>query len=221
MTMDDRQLDEASLSGTSPEEATDADPQASGTRKGFVVNDHRFWTLSDEALQAEEHRPQQPSFIEQLQQSLDQKDKQLREYIAAYKREVGEGLEKTKQRLERDSTARVEQQRGQLALPMLEVLDALERSIGAGEKAPGDGAALLQGIKRVHLLMVQKLQDLGLTRLQTVGQPFDPTRHEAVAVRAVSDAAQDNLVVAEIMPGFALGERVLRAAQVMVAKLQA
>jgi molecular chaperone GrpE len=216
--MDERRLDEVSVSEASPAEASEAD-EAAGERKGFTVTDHRFWTLSDEALQVEEKRPQQPTFIAQLQQSLEHKDKQLREYIAAYKKEVGEGLEKTKQRLERDAAARVEQLRGQLALPMLEVLDALERSIAAAEAAPGNAAALLQGIKMVQLLMVQKLQELGLTRVQAVGQPFDPMRHEAVAVQSVSDPAQDNVVVEEVKPGFALGERLLRAAQVRVGKL--
>jgi len=217
--MDERRLDEASVSEAVPEGASEAEA-TEGARRGFTVTDHRFWKLSDEALQADEARPQQPTFIEQLQQSLEHKDKQLREYIAAYKREVGEGLEKTKQRLERDAAARVEQQRGQLALPMLEVLDALERSIAAGEAAPDNPAPLLQGIKMVHTLMVQKLQELGLARLAAPGQPFDPTRHEAVAVQTVSDPAQDGVVVAELRPGFALGERVLRAAQVRVGKLR-
>jgi molecular chaperone GrpE len=68
--------------------------------------------------------------------------------------------------------------------------------------------------------MVQKLQELGLARLAAAGQSFDPTRHEAVAVQTVSDPAQDGVVVAELRPGFALGERVLRAAQVRVGKLR-
>jgi molecular chaperone GrpE len=205
------------------QESSDAGAEAeasSSTAKGFVVNDHRFWKLNEEQIAAEDQKPRLPTYVEQLRQEVEQKDRQLRDYIAAYKKEVVEGLEKTKQRLERDSAARMEQLRGQIAGPMLEVLDALERSIAAAEASPTLGASLLQGVKMVQLLMVQKLQEVGLTRMQSLGQPFDPARHEAVAVTAAAAPTQDNTVVAELRTGFLLGERVLRAAQVQVAKLR-
>lgn len=185
----------------------------------FTVHDRRFWNREDNELEHEEQRPEFPSYVEQLRQQLDEKDRQLREYIAAYKQEVVEGLEKTKQRLERDAAARVEQVRGELAQPMMEVLDALERSLAAAETSSSFGA-LLQGVQMVHLLMVQKLQSLGLTRVETVGRPFDPSVHEAVAVTPVTDPAQDNVVAAEVKPGFTLGDRLVRPAQVQVGKLQ-
>jgi molecular chaperone GrpE len=204
-----------------PQQPAEAGAEAAGlsTAKGFTVNDHRFWKLNEEQLAAEDQRPRAPTFIEQLQQQVEQKDKQLRDYIAAYKKEVVEGLEKTKQRLERDSAARLEQLRGQMAVPMLEVLDALERSITAAEASPSQTASLLEGVKRVQQLMVHKLQELGLARILAVGERFDPSRHEAVAVTVAADPAHDNTVVAELRTGFSLGERVLRAAQVQVAKL--
>jgi len=182
------------------------------------VTDRRFWAQGEGAPGDEPDRPRLPSYVEQLKHDLEEKDRQLREYIAAYKKEVGEGLEKTKQRLERDAAQRLEQLRGQLTLPLMEVLDVLERSLAAAEASP-DPAALRQGVKMVHLLMVQKLAELGLTRIPAVGARFDPTRHEAAAVAAVSDPAQDNVVLLELKPGFLLGERVIRPALVQVGKL--
>lgn len=187
-------------------------------RPRFTVNDRRFWTMEEQDLESEGTRPSQPSFVEQLERQLQDKDQQLREYIAAYKKEVVEGLEKTKERLERDASARIEQIRGQMAGPMIEVLEALERSILAAESG-ATAEAVLQGVRMVHLLMVQKLQELGLQRVATVGQPFDPSCHEAVAVIPVSEPARDNTIVAELRPGFTLGERLVRAAQVQVGKL--
>lgn len=198
---------------------TDNPEESAAEPTGFTVNDRRFWTLQEEELEAEEQRPKLPSFVEQLQSQLEQKDQQLKEYIAAYKQEVVEGLEKTKQRLERDSAAQIEQLRGQMAEPMMEVLDALERSLAAAESQT-TFEALLEGVRMVHLLMIQKLKELGLSRLDTVGQPFDPSLHEAVAVVPVSDPTQHNVIVGEIKPGFSLGDRVVRAAQVQVGKLR-
>lgn len=192
----------------------DAQPE----HKGFKVHDRRFWAVDEEQLEAEEERAELPSYVEQLKQQLEQKDQQLREYIKAYKKEVGEGLDRTKQRLERDASQQLEQMRGQLAGPMLEVLDALERSLEAAA-ASGSPEALLQGVQMVHMLMVQKLQEMGLERIPAQDQPFDPAVHEALAVAPVEDPAHDGLVVREISPGFRLGERVVRPAQVMVGKV--
>jgi len=202
----------ADAPGAPPEEADPA-------RAGFKVTDRRFWAQSEEERAAEAERPQLPTYVERLRQEAADKDRQLREYIAAYKKEVVEGLEKTKQRLERDAGQRVERKLGELATPMMEVLDTLERSIAAAESSR-DYAALVQGVKMVHLLMLQKLGELGLTRIETLGQPFDPLVHEAVAMVPVKDPARDRTVVGELRPGFRLGERVIRPAVVQVGKLE-
>ena len=186
---------------------------------GFVVNDRRHWNLSDEELDQEEEPSELPSYVEQLQAQLEEKDKQLREYIQAYKGEVGVGLQKTKDRLERDAEQHMGRVRGELALPMLDVLEALERSVMSAQSS-GNPEALMQGVQMTYQLMVQKLGELGLNRIDCVGQPFDPNLHEAVAVAPVTDPAEHNLVVQEFRPGFAMGERIIRAAQVQVGKHQ-
>lgn len=198
---------------TDPAEVTAPGPSS------FKVTDRRFWALDQEALEAEEERPKAPSYVEQLQRQLEEKDQKLREYIAAYKKEVVEGLEKTKQRLERDSAQRLELQLAKMALPMIEVLDTLDLSISAAEKST-DYPSLLKGVQMVQLLMVQKLRELGLTRMETVGRAFDPQLHEAVAVAQVKDPARDKTVIAEFKPGFMAGERVIRPALVQVGKLE-
>ena len=184
----------------------------------FTVLDRRFWTLDEEQLDQEEERPGAPSYVEDLKRQLADKDRQLKDYIAAYKAEVVEGLEKTKKRLERDAESRMEQLRGQVAEPMLEVLEALERSLVAAQtSASFDG--LHEGVRMVHMLMVQKLQSLGLQRVATVGETFDPAVHEAVSVVPAADETQNNRVLTEFRAGFTLGDRLVRAAQVQVGKL--
>ena len=72
----------------------------------------------------------------------------------------------------------------------------------------------------VYQLMMQKLLELGLQRIDAAGKDFDPTLHEAVAVHPVQDAAHNNMVVQELRPGFMQGDKVVRPAQVLVGKLQ-
>lgn len=189
-----------------------------GEEAGFKVFDRRCSAqeASAEASPGDE-QARYPSFVEQLRQQLHEKDAQLREYIAAYKKEVVENLEQTKQRLARDAEQQAKALRAQIAEPMVEVLDALERSLAASQAHPDintlrDGLALVQG------MLVQRLGLLGLERITTVDQPFDPRLHEAVAVVAVPDQARHNYVVAELSAGFALDGRVVRAAKVQVGK---
>lgn len=186
----------------------------------FVVNDRRFWNLDEQELENErKERSQMPTYIERLEKQLEEKDKLLKEYIAAYKEEVNKGLVETKNRLERDAAAQRKQLLGDLAAPMLDVLGTLELSIQTAETS-NDVFSMLQGLKNIRLLMVQKLKEMGLERIETIGLPFDPNRHQAVSVVPVVDVTADKIIIGEISPGFILEGRVIRAAQVMVGKLQ-
>ena len=81
--------------------------------------------------------------------------------------------------------------------------------------------ALVLGVRDAHPAwgarrIARCLERAGVTRYSAVGQPFDPTRHEAIT-RMVSASAEPGTVVAETAPGYALHGRVLRPALVAVA----
>jgi hypothetical protein len=61
------------------------------------------------------------------------------------------------------------------------------------------------------------LRRQGVSRLGAAGEPFDPELHEAVAVQP-SDELPDRAIVEIARSGFALGDRVVRPAQVVVAR---
>ena len=202
------------------DEKTPRNDEGDSESVGFKVFDRRHWALDEDQLDNEQAHESKPSYIEQLEAQVAQKDAQLREYIAAYKKEVVEGLEETKRRLTRDAEQQLKRARAEMALPMLEVFEALERSVFAAQAAKAIDA-VVEGVQMVKQLMQQKLGEIGLARVETVGQPFDPNVHEAVALAPVSDASQNNVVLAELSPGFVHEGRVFRPAKVQVGKLQA
>jgi len=55
-------------------------------------------------------------------------------------------------------------------------------------------------------------------RVDPLGQRFDPILHEAVTTVPAATAEQDDVVVGVVRPGYLMGEDVLRAAQVAVAR---
>jgi molecular chaperone GrpE len=94
------------------------------------------------------------------------------------------------------------------------VLDNLDRALGAA-RAAGGAEGVVGGIELIQRELLKVLERAGVTRYSALGQPFDPTRHEAVA-RVVSVDAKPGTVVGEY-PGYMLHNRVLRAALVSVA----
>ena len=74
---------------------------------------------------------------------------------------------------------------------------------------------MVEGLRGVLEQMEAVLARQGVTRIGAAGEPFDPERHEAVGVRS-TDEVPDRTVVDVARSGYALGDRVLRPAEVIV-----
>jgi len=123
-------------------------------------------------------------------------------------------LTEAKRRVERDAQRVKDQTRQALIADLLPVLDNLDRSL----EVEATAGALYEGVKLVRGQLEQVLVGYGLERSASVGQAFDPSLHEAVAVVAVDTASQDGVVQAEWQAGYRFGDKVLRAAKVSVGK---
>lgn len=102
---------------------------------------------------------------------------------------------------------------------LLPIVDNLERAIKAAKEAPKEGAktgSLIEGVELTLKQFVDLLGKAGVRQIASVGEQFDPARHQAVA-RVESAGAADNTVVEEFQKGYLLHERILRAAMVTVA----
>lgn len=96
-------------------------------------------------------------------------------------------------------------------LPVLPVLDNLERALTAGSMDQG----FYDGIVAIHRLFVAALREAGAEPIEAVGQPFDPAVHEAVATTS-GDATEAGLVMRETRRGWRLDGHLLRPARVVV-----
>lgn len=98
------------------------------------------------------------------------------------------------------------------------VLDNLERALEHARKEQGEAvAALVEGIEMVLKHLYETLNRFGVTRIEAVGKPFDPSQHEAIQVVETEDAP-DNQVLEEYQAGYLLHDRVIRPARVSVSK---
>lgn len=99
---------------------------------------------------------------------------------------------------------------------LLPVADNLERAVGAATDA-SDIAAIRDGVQMVLKLFEDTAARLGLTRLTTVGERFDPMLHDAIQQKETDEVAPGT-IVAEVVAGYRLGDRLVRPAMVVVAR---
>jgi molecular chaperone GrpE len=109
-------------------------------------------------------------------------------------------------RAQAEATARVAGQ-------WLPVVDNLERALEFSAQDPG---AIVEGIQAVRDQALAVLAALDFPRRVDTGAPFDPARHEAVAVRADAGVPAGT-VIDTTRPAYGEGDRQLRPAQVVVA----
>lgn len=114
--------------------------------------------------------------------------------------------------------------RAEVAERMTEVLDDLRRTREAAEQAASredGGGPLYQSLKQGVDLVYKKLEDalssFDVRPIEAVGQPFDENLHEAL-MQSDSEQHAPGTVIGEIQKGYTLGDRVLRHAQVVVAR---
>ena len=79
-------------------------------------------------------------------------------------------------------------------------------------------AAWLHGVEFVRERLLEVLAAEGVQPIETEGQPFDPNRHHAVDVIAADATLPVGLIARETRRGYVCGDRVLRYAEVVVAR---
>lgn len=105
----------------------------------------------------------------------------------------------------------------QVVRELLPAIDNLERAL---KHAPKDIADhdYVKGVQGVVKQFEKALQDLGVTKIKTVGEPFDPRLHEAVSMDG--DGGGQEIVSEELRSGYILGDEVLRHAMVKIKSIQ-
>ena len=139
---------------------------------------------------------------------IEQLQKQLAEMNDKYLRLAAE-LENTRRRSELDAQSRARNRAISVAEKILPVMDAVDSAL---KHTPDDA-----GIKSMALALESAFNQIGITRIESVGKPLNPMHHNAIQVITTPDAAS-NTVVDEMQAGYMFGDTVLRTAMVVVAK---
>jgi molecular chaperone GrpE len=155
--------------------------------------------------------------LERLQQALAESEERAKSHWEQYLRAVAE-LDNVRKRAQRDIEAANRYGLEKFAAELLPVRDSLELALQ--DAGGADAAGARQGLEATLALLIQALERLGVTAIDPLGEPFDPTRHEAMMTQE-SPTAEPNSVLKVVQPGYELNGRLLRPARVVVARAPA
>lgn len=130
-------------------------------------------------------------------------------------------FEAFKTRAERERTETFQNQIGNLATLMLPALDNLHRALDSAEHLPGEKSESFQnfydGVGMVSEQIAEILNKMGIRPIATIGEPFDPHFHEAVATEETNEYPP-NTICGELLRGYIAGEKVIRHSLVKVSQ---
>ena len=162
-----------------------------------------------EVRQSEEDQPDPEGLSDEDLAILDDAERDL---VAEYRDRAARAeaeLKNFRTRVERDRAANREAVIAEVLRSMLPAIDDLDRAEAHGDLVEGSPIALVAAKIRGGF------EKYGLTKVGEKGETFDPKLHEAI-VQVYSKDVSVNTVADVIEPGYALGDRLLRAAKVAV-----
>ena len=100
---------------------------------------------------------------------------------------------------------------------LLPVLDNLERGLESARSADDVPAAYCEGLEMIHRQLLQLIEQEEVSIIETVGSPFDPNCHQAVAQEDHEDS-EPGTVLEELQKGYRHRKRILRPAMVKICR---
>ena len=154
------------------------------------------------------------SDITQLQQTIQRLEKEAKEYLNGWKRAQADyqNLQKETAKAREDFAQFANESLLRECITLVDYFDYAFRNLpDTAEKSEW-----LTGIRHIYKELMQILERHGVSIMQTVGEPFDPQRHEAI--EEVNADGESGTVVEEVQKGFLVNNKILRPARVKIAK---
>ena len=170
--------------------------------------------VTDEKISAAVKDQQEPE-AEPTQEELLEKERSRAHIMEDRYLRVNAEFENYKKRMIRESSDRLKFFNLDLIKELLPSLDNLERAISHAKIDNTDVESMIEGLEMVNKMTHEVFEKFGVSRINTVGEVFDPNIHQAVGV-VESDSVPENHVVEECLGGYLLHDRIIRPAMVRV-----
>jgi len=146
-----------------------------------------------------------------LKSRAEERDLYYEKYVMAHAE-----FENARKRMEKERADLLKYASESLLLEFLPIVDNLEIAEKHIEEAK-DFKAVQEGVDMIQQQILKFLKDVGIERIKTVGEKFDPHVHEPIETEESKDK-DDGLILAELKPGYRLNGKLLRPAAVKIVK---
>ena len=150
---------------------------------------------------------------EALKAKHDERDSFYDKYVRAHAE-----FENARKRIEKDKADSLKYANESFVIDFLPIIDSLEISEKHIKEAK-DFLAVQEGVDMIHVLIQKFLKDIGVEKIKTIGEKFDPHFHEAVDTVDAKDK-EDGTIVEELKSGYTFNGKLLRPASVRIVKRQ-
>jgi len=151
--------------------------------------------------------------IEKLEQVLDEEKQRSEEYLIRLKY-LQADFENLKKRCDRQIEESRKYGNERLIVELLDVVDELELAVKSGRSSE-PAEPVLQGVKMTLSKLEKVLKNQGVSPIECVGKPFDPSKHNAVAKVERNDV-DECTVIEEVRKGYTMREKVIRPSIVKI-----
>lgn len=160
--------------------------------------------------------PRQPVQVTITDIELEQLKKEAAEFKDKYQRALAES-ENSRKRLQKERQELIQYAMQNIFVDFLAPIDHMENALGFTEQASNEVKHWAYGFKMILGQFKDVLSNNGVTPFKSVGERFDPHRHEAVETLETTEYPSGT-VVSESICGYKMGDRIVRPARVKVAK---
>jgi molecular chaperone GrpE len=167
-------------------------------------------------LHLEEEKKEEKE-IREFKKKVEEKEKEAKDHYDRYLRMAAD-FENYKKRALREKEEWAKFSNEELIKAILPFIDNLENAVLHAEKPENTTRGLIEGLRLTQQQLLQTLARFGLSPVESVGKPFDPSVHEAMMV-VETDQHEPDHVVEEFRKGYLLKDRLLRPATVSVSRL--
>ena len=183
-----------------------------------VKTDHEESQIPDRSKKKQESAEKSPQASSEggLEERIQQLEQEVKESNDQLLRKAAE-FENFRKRLAREKEESIKYANAALLGDVVPIIDDFERAIQSAADSK-DFNAFHSGVSMIEKQMVSMLErNWGLKRFSANGEPFDPEKHEAIAVEE-TDKHDSEIVLEDYQKGYLLHDRVLRPAKVKVAR---
>ncbi len=178
---------------------------------------------AEELIPEGEEERVEPSEIQVLQDEVALLGEQLQQMRECYIRAVAD-LDNARKRAKQAISEARHQAVGGVLLDLLTLVDNFERALetaNPGADARPETRAIYDGVALIYRQLKGLLERRGVRAMEAVGEPFDPSRHEAAVQVPADEDHAEGTVALEVQKGYMHGDRVLRPSRVGVAVREA